>query len=183
MVEILLKRPQQLSSLELSFREWIRFSHFPIRGEIQNSISFIYEGISNKSYIIPESINFWNQVLGQSNCKRWSSGISRIVNLMCWTPRTNAASNPSGYTLLDHDNSMILSSYKIQWGIIVKEEISMSADKINYSPSKLNTWHVMHQLQLIKLCEVLIHHLPLKSWLQQGMIEPVVAQEFPIENH
>lgn len=67
--------------------------------------------------------------------------------------------------------------------IIVKKETSLSAGIIFNFPSKLNTWHVMRHLQLIKPCGVPIHHLPLKSWLQQGMTAPLVAQELPIENH
>lgn len=62
-------------------------------------------------------------------------------------------------------------------------EISVSTEIIKNSPSKINTWHVMHHLQLIKPCGAPFHHLPLRSWLQQGMVVLWVAQELPTENH
>lgn len=45
-----------------------------------------------------------------------------------------------------------------------------------------STLHEMHQLQLIKHGRDPIHHLRLEIWLPQGMVVPLAAQEYPIEN-
>lgn len=56
-------------------------------------------------------------------------------------------------------------------------------NKTNFNlTSKPNTLHEMRQLKPKAHCAVPVHHPPLETWLQLGMIEPRASQVFPIEN-